>query len=167
MATEPEIIPPGQKSSVEAEAERRSPIARLVSLLDDAFRIPGTRLRFGLDPLIGLIPGVGDAAGAIVAFVLIFAGWRRGLRKVTLLRMMVNIAIDGLVGTIPVVGDLFDFVWKCNRRNYVLLQRAERHGASHHTGRDWAFLAAIALLLAALALLPVLMLAWIVHLLRA
>jgi Domain of unknown function (DUF4112) len=77
----------------------------------------------GLDPLIGLVPGVGDAAGAVLAAWILVEAFRLGASRATLLRMAANVAIDAGVGAIPLLGDIFDFVWKANRRNVTLLER--------------------------------------------
>ncbi len=102
----------------------------LSRVLDDLVRVPGTRFRFGLDPIIGLVPGLGDAAGAVFAGFILLAGARLGAPPAVLLRMVGNIALDALVGAIPVVGDAFDFGFKANRRNLALLERWERAPAS-------------------------------------
>src|SRR4051812_3786810 len=164
---EPEIIPPGTPwprgpaSPLSDEA-----LDRLASFLDDGATVPGTSLRFGFDPLIGLIPGFGDALSALASFVFVFAGWQRGLPNVTLTRMVANIVIDSLCGTLPIFGDLFDAYWKSNRKNYHLLRRHSIAPRVDHSWRDWLFLWGIIVLMAALALLPLIVLAWIVHLLR-
>jgi C4-dicarboxylate transporter len=101
-------------------------IAQLETLahwLDDVFRVPGTRLRFGLDGVIGLIPGVGDAAtGALAAYLAVRAR-EMGLPMSVVLRMAANVGLDLAVGTIPVAGDVFDVAFKANRRNIELLKR--------------------------------------------
>jgi Domain of unknown function (DUF4112) len=97
----------------------------LTRVLDDLVRIPGTRFRFGLDPIIGLVPGIGDAAGGIFAATLLFTAWSIGAPGVVLLRMAGNILVDTVVGAIPVAGDIFDFGFKANRRNLRLLERWE------------------------------------------
>ncbi len=99
----------------------RKKLERLAWYLDSSIRIPGFNVRFGLDGLIGLIPGVGDTLGALVSSVVISDAARMGAPKVLLLKMAFNIAIDALAGTVPVLGDLFDFVWKANQRNVHLL----------------------------------------------
>lgn len=97
--------------------------------LDDLFRIPGVGWRFGLDAVIGLIPNVGDTITALPSFIILFAGVRYGVPKITLLRMAFNIGLDYLVGMIPFVGDAFDFVWKSNKQNMNLIRtRAAGHG---------------------------------------
>ena len=101
-------------------------IAQLETLahwLDDVFRVPGTRLRFGLDGVIGLIPGIGDAAtGALAAYLAVRAR-EMGLPYSVVLRMAANVGVDLAVGTIPVAGDVFDVAFKANRRNIELLKR--------------------------------------------
>jgi hypothetical protein len=94
----------------------------LGSLLDSRFRLPGG-FRFGLDPLIGLVPGLGDAASAIIALYIVLEAWRLGASRGTLARMLLNVGLDLAVGVIPVVGDAADFVFKSNRRNLALLRR--------------------------------------------
>lgn len=105
---------------IEKEKSRKR-LERLAWYLDSSIKIPGLNARFGLDGLLGLIPGVGDTIGALVSSVVISEAARLGAPKVLLLKMAVNVALDALVGTVPVLGDLFDFVWKANQRNVQLL----------------------------------------------
>jgi hypothetical protein len=99
-------------------------LRRFARWLDAGIPVPRTSLRIGLDPVIGLIPGAGDTVGALLGgWILIQAG-RRGVPKATLLRMAFNVALDAILGAVPVVGDLFDFVWKSNIRNVDLLEKA-------------------------------------------
>ena len=104
---------------------------RLSYWLDEGIRIPGTRIRIGLDPLLGLIPGAGDAAGAALAGAIVVEGLRQSISRYAVLRMAANIAIDTVIGSVPVLGDLFDAGWKSNRRNIAILERhiAEPSGA--------------------------------------
>lgn len=95
--------------------------------MDDGIGIPGTGLRIGLDPIIGLVPGVGDVAGAVVSFSILVAAARRGVSRYTLTRMAVNVALDAVLGAVPLVGDVLDAAWKANVRNLALL---ERHAAA-------------------------------------
>lgn len=95
----------------------------LASWLDDRFRVPGTNIRFGLDSLVGLIPGVGDSATAITAGYLVLRAHRMGAPTHLLGRMAGNVVIDMVVGAIPLLGDLFDVGFKANRRNVELLKR--------------------------------------------
>jgi Domain of unknown function (DUF4112) len=134
---------------------------RLSHLLDDCFAVPGTSIRFGLDGIVGFIPGLGDLLGGLASCILLVAAWFRGVPYVTLVRMVANVAIEVGVGAVPVLGNLFDIAWKANRRNYALLTRhlAQPH---RHTWRDWAFLGLLGLALLAVVLAPVLLLAALV-----
>ncbi len=129
-------------------------------LLDEAFRVPGTGIRFGLDGIIGLVPGFGDVIAGLLSLVIPAAAWMRGVPYVTLIRMLVNIGIGVLVGSIPVLGDIFLIAWKANRRNYQLLQLHVRE-PRRHTGRDWAFLLALGLAVGLVFAIPVLVVLWI------
>ncbi len=95
----------------------------MAEFMDDKFVVPGTRIRFGMDSLIGLLPGVGDAATAVAGIWLIIEGARLGVPFWTLIRMLMNLGVDVTVGSIPVLGDLFDVYWKSNRRNANLLEK--------------------------------------------
>lgn len=133
-------------------------------LLDEAFRLPGTGIRLGLDGIVGLVPGLGDVLAGLLSLIIPLAAWIRGVPYVTLLRMGVNLGIGVLVGSVPFLGDVFDIAWKANRRNYRLLNR---HIAEprRHTWRDWAFLLVVALALglvfAAPVVLAVLLVLWL------
>lgn len=100
-------------------------LERYEQWLDSKFRLPGTDMTFGLDGIVGMIPGVGDLLTSGVSAVFVMDGWRSGIRKRALARMIFNIVIDTLVGMIPVLGDLFDFAFKSNVKNLKIL-RAER-----------------------------------------
>jgi Domain of unknown function (DUF4112) len=119
------------------------PFISLVSrLMDSAFVIPGTKIRFGLDPLIGLWPGIGDGASALTSVVLLMKCARYGMPKIVLARMALNIVLNGTVGAFPIVGDAFSFWFKSNERNYALLrQHATKPGVS--TRGDWLFVSAL------------------------
>jgi hypothetical protein len=99
------------------------PFRAVTRLFDEALRVPGTPLRVGLDALLGLVPGVGDAVGGCVAAYGLWVGARLGAPASVLLRMLFNVAVDATVGAIPLAGDLFDIGWKANRRNLDLLER--------------------------------------------
>ena len=113
---EGEVLRPGAPATT-------SDLEFLASILDDRFAIPGTNIRFGLDALIGLIPGVGDAISATLGSYLIYRAHQLGASKLTLLRMAGNTAVDTVVGAVPLLGDLLDFRFKANRRNLELLRR--------------------------------------------
>ena len=102
------------------------PLARartLARLLDSVARVPGTSFRFGLDPLLGIIPGLGDVTGAALSGYLVLLASRLGASKTVVVRMLGNVVIDTVVGFVPVLGDLFDAGWKANTRNLALLER--------------------------------------------
>ena len=102
--------------------EARLKRVRLLSrLLDEQFRIPGTTYRVGLDGLLGMIPGVGDAAGALLSAYILYEAIRLDAPKTVLLRIVANIGIDTVLGAIPVAGDIFDIAWKANKKNAALL----------------------------------------------
>jgi hypothetical protein len=129
-------------------------LERLGWLTDDLFRIPGLGWRFGLDALIGLVPGLGDTTTSLVSFYILAAAVRYRVPKITLLRMGLNIGIDYVVGSLPVVGDFVDAWWKSNQRNLDLLRkRATVSAAETQPGRisDWLFVGAIILVLVVLA----------------
>ena len=142
------------------------PLARaraLTRLLDSAARVPGTNFRFGLDPVLGLIPGLGDVAGAALSGYVVILASRLGAPKSVIVRMLGNVAIDTVAGTMPVVGDLFDAGWKSNTRNLTLL---ERHVGLPTTERA-ASRAVVWLTVAALAVLALGAVALAIFLVRA
>lgn len=131
---------PAHTANVEKSLEQLS------WLMDDLFRIPVIGWRFGLDALIGLIPGFGDTATSLVSFYILAAAVRYRVPKVTLLRMGLNIALDYAVGSLPVVGDLADAAWKSNHKNIDLLKkRATVSAEEARSGRfsDWLFVGGI------------------------
>jgi hypothetical protein len=103
----------------------------LASVLDDRFRVPGTNIRFGLDALIGLMPGVGDAVSATLSSYLIWRAHQLGVSKLTLLRMAGNTVADTVVGAVPLVGDILDVKFRANRRNLELLRRQLSRGRTY------------------------------------
>jgi hypothetical protein len=109
----------------------RERLARLASLLDSAWRVPGTGIRFGADAILGLVPGVGNLATTALSAYLIHEAWRLGVPRTALLRMIGNVALDSAVGTVPVVGNVVDLFWRANRRNMAILARhLDRAGTS-------------------------------------
>jgi hypothetical protein len=129
-------------------------------LLDSAAVVPGTSIRVGLDPLLGLLPGLGDLVSPLFTMGLLWQAREFGLPRVVQLRMIFNVAIDSLFGIVPVIGDLFDVAWRANDRNMALLDRyaREEHAAS---AEDWVFVAAMLLILALIAITPLLLLGWV------
>ena len=133
----------------------------LEGLLDEAFRIPGTSIRFGLDGIIGLVPGIGDVLAGLLSLIIPLAAWIRGVPYVTLVRMAANLGIGVVVGSIPIFGDIFDIFWKANRRNYLLLCR-HLEQPRRHTARDWGFLLLLAVALALVFAIPLVLAVWLI-----
>src|SRR5881409_3978802 len=134
-----EVLPP----EVRQERASLELLFRWLALIMDEFlRFPGTKIRFGLDPIIGLLPGIGDVASAIISAVALVHAARCGVPKILLARMAMNILINELVGIIPGLGDAFSFWFKSNVRNYELLRR---YAAAPERARkaDWIFVFAI------------------------
>jgi hypothetical protein len=163
------VLPPEPDVSASAQSERWSrgawifrdeQLRRLEILLDEAFRIPGTQIRFGIDGIIGLVPGLGDVLAGLLSLVIPVAAWIRGVPYVTLVRMTANLGIGVLIGTIPLFGDIFDIAWKPNRRNYLLLQR-HLGEPRQHTWRDWAFLLFLGAVMAVVFAIPMVLVAWL------
>ncbi|RYZ21200.1 MAG: DUF4112 domain-containing protein [Chitinophagaceae bacterium] len=122
-------------------------VALLTKLMDKQFKVPGTSFRFGLDGIIGLIPGAGDVTTFAVSCYLLTLMARNGASGYVMARMVLNVAIDLLVGAIPFVGDLFDFAFKANSRNLRLMQ--EHYVDGRHRGSAWKVLLPVLLLLLA------------------
>jgi len=138
-----EVLPPEEK-------ERRAavePLFRWLAIVMDNFmRIPGTKIRFGIDPLLGLIPGLGDTASAFISATALIQAARRGIPRIILARMSVNVLLNELIGIIPGIGDLFSFWFKSNARNYELLKHHTAVGSKPTRG-DWWFVGGILTLL--------------------
>jgi hypothetical protein len=142
-------------------------VRRLAWLLDDVIRVPGTSLRFGIDPLFGLLPGGGDIAGGLFSGYIIVAAWRAGAPASVILRMGANVMLDTIVGTVPLLGDLFDAGWKANRRNARMLEQYVDTPLSVER-RSRAVLVLVLLVLAlavsGAAVLSVLLVRWLISL---
>jgi hypothetical protein len=152
-----EVLPPEEKQK-RSEIE---PLFRWLALIMDNFlRVPGTRFRFGLDPLMGLLPGLGDTGSAIISAMALIAAARRGLPKILLARMSLNILINEAIGIIPIVGDAFSFWFKSNARNYELLKRYTA-GSRTATAGDWIFVALVLGLLFVILLVSLAVSLWL------
>lgn len=131
---------------IEAEGNLESELEFIARLMDSIFEVPGTRIRFGFDSLVGLGPGIGDAMTSLVSLYILSAAYRHGVSKATLARMAANIGVDFALGAVPFVGDAFDVVWKSNSKNVALLKR---HTATAPIEKrrarisDWLFLGAL------------------------
>ena len=167
MADQPQIILPGQRIQRSGTPMDDESLETLARLLDDLFVIPGTNWRFGLDAVVGLIPGLGDLITSAFSFLIVFAAWQRGLPRVTIARMVGNIAIDTLVGAMPIVGDVFDAAWKSNKKNVALLKRASAEQISgsgpKHQAKDWAALLLLILAAGAMIAVPIWILIWLLR----
>ena len=164
--SEPEILLPGRdfphsRTRVGLQWFSDENLDLLAHLLDDWFRLPGTSIRFGLDGIIGLVPGLGDVLAGLASCIIIIAAWFRGVPYVALIRMVVNLGIDVLVGAIPFIGDAFDIAWKANRRNYALMVR-HLNQPRVHTWKDYVFLVCIAAALVAIFVAPLVVIVWLV-----
>jgi hypothetical protein len=140
-----------------------APLQQLARLLDAAVRIPGTNIRFGLDAVLGLVPGAGDIAGGVLSTFIIIQAARLGAPQSVLARMVLNVAIDSIVGAVPILGDIFDIGWKSNTRNAVLLERYAAQPRATRRASRWAVLAAVA----AVVLIVAAMIALVVLVVRA
>jgi hypothetical protein len=142
-----EVLPPEDRSHREkTSATLESRFRWLALIMDDFLRVPGTKFRFGLDPIIGLLPGIGDVTSAMISAVAFVHAARSGVPKILLARMAMNILINELVGIIPGLGDAFSFWFKSNVRNYELLRRYSAAPAGSRKG-DWIFVITVLTLL--------------------
>ena len=143
------------------QVRRLEALKGLARLLDSAFSLPGTSARIGLDPILGLLPGLGDLVSPLFTIGALLLARELGVPKVVQLRMVFNVAIDALIGIVPVVGDLFDVAWKANERNVVLLDHYayEEHRAG---AGDWLFVAVAIALVVAVAVLPLAGVVWLI-----
>ncbi len=139
----------GMSKDERKRIEVEDSLETLSTYLDGLFKVPGTGWKFGLDSLIGLIPNVGDMATSLVSFYILVAGVRYGVPKITLLRMAFNIGLDYVVGSIPFIGDAFDFFWKSNKQNMDLI-RTRGTGKGTGTTGDYIFVFAIIAVLIAI-----------------
>jgi len=120
-----------------SRAERIARLDALANLLDTAFIIPGTNVRFGFDAMIGLVPGIGDAITTVISLYIVHEARELGAPRHLVARMLANVAIDGVVGAVPLIGDAFDVAWRANRRNMALLQKHLAREPRAMRARDW------------------------------
>lgn len=146
-----------QHASRNAGAEEM--VEKIAWLMDRS--IPIGRMRVGLDPVLGLIPGVGDMVSALISTTLIVQAHRAGVPKSTVLRMMANVGIDSAVGAIPLLGDIFDFAFKANSRNLELFRASVR--GQHRKSSDWGFLGLVIGGIAAMVAIPVTFGIWLLR----
>ncbi len=135
-------------------------LRRWATLLDSAFRVPGTNIRFGLDAIIGLVPGLGDLSAPVFAAVLLITGVRLRVPAVVQARMVFNAALDMLLGLTPFLGDLADVAWKANLRNLALLER-HAHPGVPPSRADYVFVIVCVIILTFVAMAPLMLLAYV------
>jgi hypothetical protein len=144
---EVEVLPPETKTPKRNDhAGKREEIDVILDLvtkvMDTIFRMPGTKFRFGVNPLIGLIPVIGDQIDAAISTAVLFGSVRHRLPKIVLVRMALNVLLNAVLQGIPIVGDLFTFFYKANRKNYELLRKHAGTGKPVARG-DWIFVGGI------------------------
>lgn len=134
-------------------------LRKLTLLLESAFTVPGTGVRFGWDAIIGLVPWAGDLTAAVMGGAVIVQAHRIGVPRVVQIRMLLNIGIDVLLGVVPFLGDIADVFWRASTRNLALL---EQHAGrvNPDTRGDWMFVAGTLTVVALLAALPLYVLIW-------
>lgn len=150
MRTRVQTIPAFGSSYVGAEEDRLESVRRWARLMDSQFAIPGTNIRFGIDPLLGLfLPGLGSVASSVVSLAMISTMAKHGASRHLIVRMLINVFIDTVLGSVPLIGNVFDFVFRANDRNIELLRRHYEEGLYQGSGNG--LIAAILIGLAAAA----------------
>jgi hypothetical protein len=142
------------------QAQGLEGLRKVAQLLDSAFVVPGTSYRVGLDPILGLVPGLGDLVSPLFTIGILWQARELAIPRVVLLRMILNVAIDSLVGAVPVVGDLFDFAWKANNKNLALVERHAQEERKASAG-DWLFVGLTVASLLFVAIIPFVVIGWL------
>ena len=143
-------------------ASKLDKLRTIATVLDDAVRVPGTNIRFGLDALLGLMPGAGDAVtGAVAAYAIVLAA-RLGAPPIIIARMALNVLIDVATGTIPVLGDIFDVGWKSNRKNVKLLEHYQTNPQKVNAA-SWAVVVIVLLIIVAAIVGVFMFAAWLLR----
>ena len=150
-------LTPGQE-------QRLDVIRRVSRMLDSGFAVPGTSIRYGLDPILGLIPILGDFVSPFFTIGVLWQARDLGIPRIVQVRMIFNVAIDALLGIVPLAGDLFDVAWKANDMNVALL---ERHAYEEHppSSGDWLFVVAMMLVLLVIGVAPFFLFGWLMSVL--
>jgi hypothetical protein len=146
-------LPPEPREIARPDRPLDPELEQLARWMDSVFHIPGLGIRFGLDAILGLLPGLGDLATSVVSLYILGAASRYGVPRVTLLRMALNIMVDVALGSLPFVGDAFDVFWKANDKNVALLKRhVQSTPAQERRGRrsDWLFVALLCVIVLSL-----------------
>jgi len=162
----PSLRPSETTPEVDEEREKICAFADFIArLLDSVIRIPGTPIRIGLDPLLGLIPGLGDVVANLIGSTLLFLAVRIQAPKIVISRMALNMVINTVVGAIPGLGDLFSIWYKSNVKNAELLRRSTTGAPPRSTGGDWLFVIGLVLGTFTLAIGLILAIIWIIRIL--
>lgn len=135
-------------------------LRRWADLLDSRFVVPGTNIRFGLDPILSLVPVVGDLASPIFAVILLVYGLHRRVPRVVLARMILNALIDAVIGAVPIAGTVGDVFFRANQMNLALLERHERSGTPPTSG-DYAFVFGLAAAFGLIMVIPLVLALWL------
>lgn len=135
-------------------------LRRWADLLDSRFVIPGTRIRFGLDPILSLVPGLGDLASPAFTLLLLVHGLSRRVPRVVLVRMVANALLDAAIGAVPVAGNIGDIFFRANTMNLALLERHARPGVPPSRG-DYLFVFALAAAFGLLVIIPLVLALWL------
>jgi hypothetical protein len=139
-------------------------LRRLKNTLDEAYRVPGTNVRFGWDAIIGVVPWAGDVVTALMACGIVVQAHHMRVPRVVQLRMLLNVAIDLVIGAVPFFGDIADVFWKSNSKNFALLERHAANARPASAG-DWLFVGGIVAAIVLVALVPLLVMYWLASLL--
>ena len=131
---------------MKTQEQKVAHLRSVAKFLDDSIPVPGTTYRVGVEPIVGLIPGVGDFFGVTVSAYVVLRAADLGVSKTTILRMIINLIIDGVLGSLPIVGDLFDIVWKANLRNIAIVEAEILKNAPLKSSKVFVAGAAIALI---------------------
>jgi uncharacterized protein DUF4112 len=142
--------------------QRLAALRRLKHFLDDAYRVPGTSIRFGWDALIGMVPWLGDVTTALMSCAIIVQAHSMGVPRVVQVRMVINVIIDLFIGFVPLFGDVADVFWKSNTKNFALLERHLGEVPGDTRG-DWIFVGSAVGIILLVAIVPFVMMYWIVH----
>ena len=135
-------------------------LRRWAVLLDSAFKVPGTNVRFGLDAIVGIVPGLGDLVAPVFTVILLGTALRMRVPAVVVARMVLNAGIDMMLGLVPIAGDVGDVFWKADLRNMALLERHARPGVPPTRADYWIVLGGIGLVVT-LALVPFVIIIWL------
>jgi hypothetical protein len=131
---------------LKTQEQKLAHIRGLARFLDESIPVPGTKYKIGVEPIVGLIPGVGDFFGVTLSAYIILRAADLGVSAATIIRMIINLVIDGVIGSLPFVGDLFDLVWKANKRNIAIVENELLKNAPLKSSKVFVAVAAVALI---------------------